>query len=111
MMWRRLALPVYWLALIAATHYPRVPIPGDVPNSDKILHFVAFALLALLFWLFLGARASIWRAALVLIPYSALDEYTQQFVGRDSNFPDWYADVAGIVAMLAVLEIRRRRRL
>jgi len=113
-MWIRIALPAYWIALLAATHYPRVPIPGELPNSDKAIHFVAFGSLAFLFWRFLAARtrhltaASVWIAAAVLIPYAALDEYTQQFVGRYTDLADWAANLAGIVCVLTALEARRR---
>jgi VanZ family protein len=110
----RIALPIYWVALIAATHYPRVPLPQDISNSDKIAHFGAFGLLAVLLWRFFATRAltnaSVWIAAAVLVPYAALDEYTQQFVGRHSDIADWIADVAGIVVVLAIVELRRRTR-
>jgi VanZ family protein len=113
-MWIRIALPVYWLALLAATHYPRVRIPGEIPSSDKMVHFAAFGILAFLFWRFMAARprpltaGSVWRAAAALTAYAALDEYTQQFVGRDTDLVDWFANMAGIACVLAVLEIRRR---
>ncbi len=113
-MWIRIALPVYWIALLAATHYPRVRIPGELPSSDKVVHFVAFGVLAALFWRFLAARprpvtaATVWIAALVLVLYATLDEYTQQFVGRYTDLADWVADLAGILCVLAALEIRRR---
>jgi VanZ family protein len=113
--WFRIALPVYWLALIVATHYPQVRLPDEIPQSDKIVHATAFGVLALLFWMFLKSRrplnaASVWIAALVLIPYAALDEYLQQFVGRDTDLMDWIADLIGIGCVLLVLELRRRSR-
>jgi VanZ family protein len=113
-MWIRIALPVYWIALFAATHYPRVPMPDEIPDSDKAIHFAAFGVLALLYWRFLAARgrpltaASVWIAALVLVAYATLDEYTQQFVGRYTDLADWIANLAGVLGVLAVLEIRRR---
>jgi VanZ family protein len=113
-MWIRVALPAYWIALFAATHYPRVPVPGELPHSDKALHFAAFGLLALLLWRRLAARdrpltaRSVWIAALVLGAYATLDEYTQQFVGRYSDLADWAANLAGIACVLAALELRRR---
>ncbi|HEY5927697.1 MAG TPA: VanZ family protein [Kofleriaceae bacterium] len=113
--WIRVALPVYWIALAAATHYPRVRVPDEIPKSDKVLHFSAFAILALLFWLLLAARkrtsaTTVWIAALVLIPYASLDEYTQRFVGRDSDYFDWIANLAGITCVLVAAEIHRRVR-
>jgi VanZ family protein len=112
--WRRVVLPVYWLALAVATHYPSVPVPRRVEHSDKVIHFGAFALLATFFWWFLEARReltsrTVWLIAAVLIPYSAVDEYTQQYFGRNVDLADWIANALGIACALALLEIRRRR--
>jgi VanZ family protein len=106
------ALPLYWIALFIATHYPRVRIPGEIPHSDKLIHFGAFGLLAVLFWRFVQARRPIgnrfvWVATTVLIPYAGLDEYLQQFFGRYTDFNDFIANTVGIVVALAVLETRR----
>ena len=115
-MWIRIGLPVYWLALFTATHYPRVGVPGEIPQSDKAIHFAAFGLLALLLWQRLATRGkplttgSVWIAAAVLVVYATLDEYTQQLVGRYTDLADWIANVAGILCVLAVLELRRRWR-
>jgi VanZ family protein len=106
----RIALPVYWLALFTATHYPRVPDPAQIPNGDKVLHFGAFAVLASLWWAFVrpvGGRG-VWLAAAVLIPYAALDEWLQQFTGRFTDPMDFVANAAGVAVALAVLEVRRR---
>jgi VanZ family protein len=116
MRWARatqIALPAYWLALFVATHYPRVPIPGEIPHGDKLVHFAAFGVLAFLFWHAVKARRPlghrfVWVAAAILIPYAALDEWLQQFVGRHTDPADLVANTAGIVAVLAVLELRRR---
>lgn len=111
----RIGLVAYWIALFASTHYPTVYVPVQISNTDKVLHFAAFGVLALLFWLWLSTRArpltpaSVWIAAAVLIPYATIDEFTQQFVGRHSDIADWLANVAGITCVLAALEIRRRR--
>ena len=116
MRWSRVALPVYWLALIGATHYPHVPIPGEIPQSDKVIHFGAFGLLAFLVWQVLATRtrpltsASVWVAALISMTYAIVDEYTQQFTGRYTDVADAVADLLGIMCVLTVLEIRRRIR-
>jgi VanZ family protein len=100
--------------LAAVTHYPKVRIPGE--DTDKVVHFVAFALLAVLFWMFFaaGKRAlAPWFvavAAVVLVAYASIDEYTQRFVGRDSNWTDWVANLAGIGVGLLGLELHRRLR-
>jgi len=107
------ALPAYWVLLFVATHYPRVRIPGELPHSDKLVHFTAFGLLAFLYWCFARAcrpldMRSAWVSGGVLIAYAALDEYLQQFFGRFTDLMDFVANTAGIVTVLAVLEAHRR---
>lgn len=110
----RIALPVYWAILFTLTHLPRVRIPGRIPQSDKIAHFVAYALLAWLLWHFVATFRRVMgaRTALLLWPvvavYGALDEWLQSFVGRDMDVRDWLADMAGATAVLALLAWRRR---
>jgi VanZ family protein len=106
----RVALPVYWALLAVATHYPRVRIPGEIPHSDKLVHFTAFGLLALLWWMFFRARGPrfVWTSAAILIPYAAVDEYTQQYFGRYTDLMDFIANTAGVVVVLAAVELRRR---
>ena len=111
----RIALPAYWVLLFAVTHYPRVPLPQELPSSDKVAHFTAFALLALLWWAFVRARRPlgprfVWISAGVLLVYAAFDEYVQQYFGRHTDIADFVANAAGIVTALAVLEVRRRLR-
>lgn len=109
------ALPAYWVALFVATHYPRVPLPTDIPHSDKLIHFTAFGLLAALWWWFARARKPlgprfVWFSAPILIVYAGLDEYLQQFFGRFTEVMDFVANTAGVVAVLVALELRRRWR-
>jgi VanZ family protein len=104
----RAALVVYWLILATATHVPS-DFPG-VPSDgwDKLVHFGAFAVLAVLL-------AAAWQATagprtmrhslsawIVMIGYAALDEWTQSFVGRDASLFDWLADACGAAAGLAI---------
>lgn len=113
--WERLwliALPVYWVALFVATHYPRVRIPGEIPHGDKLIHFAAFGLLALLFWAALRPRDGrfVAWALPVLVAYAGFDEWLQQFVGRFTDVMDFVANTAGIVTVLGALELHRRLR-
>jgi len=109
------ALPAYWILLFVATHAPAVRIPGEIPQSDKLVHFTAFGLLACLLWRFVRALRPIgdrfvWVSGAVLIVYAGIDEYLQQFVGRFTDVADFGANAAGIVCALTVLELRRRSR-
>jgi len=112
--WYRRILPAYWLFLFVATHLPRLQLGGP-PRSDIVAHLVAFGLLAFLYWRFaetfrrpLSGRF-VFQAAAVLLAYSTLDEYLQQFVGRTTAWSDWLANAAGVLGVLTVMEWRRRR--
>ena len=114
--WYRRALPVYWIVLFCATHYPTLGLPAPIPQSDKVAHFVAFGLLAFLFWKCVESfdrklsGRFVWVAFVVLGAYAALDEYLQQFVNRYTSLADWLADLAGVSVVLLALEVHRRRR-
>lgn len=112
--WYRHTLPAYWVFLFSVTHLPQLRPPVSLPESDKLAHFVAYALLAFLLWRFresFGRPVSssfIWLAAVGLVAFAAVDEYTQPFVGRDASWLDWVCDAAGVLSVLTVLEWRRR---
>lgn len=112
--WYRRVLPAYWIFVFCATHFPGLQLADRVPASDKLAHTVAFALLAFLFWRFLETfrrpltARFVGLAAVILTVYAALDEYTQQFVGRGTDPLDWLCNVAGMAAVLIFLEWRRR---
>lgn len=111
--WYLRVLPAYWVFLFCTTHFPRLQIDNAPPQSDKVLHFVAFGMLAFLFWRFFEAAGAIgpvfaWIATVVLVFYAGMDEYLQQFVGRSSDWEDFSADCMGILIVLFTLEFRRR---
>ena len=104
--WLTAALFVYvsWEALR--------PDPGGsaIEQLDKLLHFVAFATLAVSSALALQpGRRSNWAIAALLLLYGALIEIVQIYVpGRDASWLDLMADAAGIAAGLAVVTLLRR---
>ena len=114
--WRRWylrALPAYWVFLFLCTHFPQLRIPGAIPESDKLAHFIAYALLTFLFWRFCEAlRRPLphWFSLValgVLLAYAAVDESTQLLVGRSASVFDFLADACGVLAALGLLEWRR----
>lgn len=111
----RRALPAYWIFLFVATHFPKLRLPEAVPRSDKLAHFAAYALLALLFWKFFEANQRplsprfCWNALAVILVYAAVDEALQPLVGRSADVWDWICDVTGAAIALAALEWNRRR--
>jgi VanZ family protein len=114
--WYRRALPAYWIFLFCATHFPKAKLPGRIPKEDKLVHFVAFGLLAFLLWRCaesFGRKLSgrfVWMAFGGLGIYAAADEYLQGLPGinRSVSLLDWLADLAGIAAVLIAFEVRRR---
>lgn len=109
------ALVLYWLALFVATH-----LPGDTPmlptdSTDKVIHAVAYAVLAALVALawYATGRPIRWTyllaAGLVIVLYGALDEWTQIPVGRDGSVGDWVADVVGTAIGLALAALLLRQ--
>lgn len=113
--WYRRALPAYWIFLFCGTHFPKPLLPGRLPHEDKLAHFLAFAVLAFLLWRCAESLRRplswrfVWLGLVVLGCYAAIDEYLQRFVNRSVTLSDFLANLGGIVAVLLVLELRRRR--
>jgi len=109
---------IVWMTLIfVVSSIPRLSGEnfGMPLGSDKIAHFMEYAVLAFLFYR--GARGERWRiaipACLIVIvaglTIASVDEYHQRFVpGRDSNIIDWVTDAAGIV-IGTLIAMRRYR--
>ena len=84
-------------AAVAPAIFPCLAGGGaSLPNADKWMHGLAFAMLAI--W-FTGqyARSSYVRIAIMLLTYGLLIEVVQSFVPyRSAEFADLAADAAGI---------------
>jgi len=114
------ALAVAWAGFIfweSSQANPFPFLPHDIFTHDKLLHLVAYAVLAALaVAAFPRARlGAIGRviaiAALLAAGYGATDEWHQSYVpGRDADPWDWAADAVGAVggAAAAALLLRRR---
>jgi hypothetical protein len=89
-----------------------IPIPGVVYKaqvSDKALHFVAYVILVFLLWFALRPdskvnwrSAAVWGIILLLGCYSGIDEVLQGYVGRNCDIRDFSANMAGVLAGLAL---------
>lgn len=120
-----------FLVAFTATHLPPSKIPTAPWVSDKIEHGLGFAVLALATLLRFGPARSIVRntttsalenvptskphaptylgIAIFLAAYAAMDELTQPWVGRSSEWLDWLADLAGTAVGLGLGAVLFRR--
>lgn len=109
---RRWAVPAaVAIGIFVATSWPSPPAMPN--NSDKGVHFAAYALLgASVAW---AARTRTLRAlatcALAVSLLGAIDEWHQQFIpNRRMDLRDWVADTAGAVTGLFLVTALARRR-
>jgi VanZ family protein len=110
----KLAFVLFWLALFIATHVPTSPdlLPPD--GGDKLAHFGAYLVLAMLLataWELAGGvlmRRHLIFAWFAVLGYAAFDEVTQTLVGRDCEFWDWLADASGAaIGLFLFVQLRR----
>ena len=98
-------LIIYWLVLFVATTLPAERLPS-IGFTDKINHFIAYFVLAVLVNLtliyqrksrFLFERATVATIVICLF-YGAVDELHQMLVpGRFAETWDWVADAVGVI--------------
>ena len=110
-------LIVYWIILFIATSIPAQSIPS-FGVGDKVNHFLAYLILAILLYLTLSFQEKSMfakrNAALltiaVILPYGALDELHQMLVpGRSAEFLDWVADAVGAACgVLLILSLLKK---
>jgi VanZ family protein len=98
--------PVAWAAgIFLLSSLSKPPAPPDFPYSDKVVHVLLFAVLALLLrraFVHAGnlkTRSACWAAFALTILYGGFDEFHQAFVPhRSVEWLDWLADVMGAAA-------------
>lgn len=108
-----IALLLYWPAIFIATHIPRIPQwVGQVPVSDKTLHFLAYLFLVFLLWFAINPNRKVswrkpaaWWILFAVVWYGVMDEWLQMYVGRCADVRDFFADLAGAVTGLVLLTI------
>ncbi|MBN1796614.1 MAG: VanZ family protein [Sedimentisphaerales bacterium] len=105
------ALVLYWPVMFIATHIPTIPQwVGQIPLSDKTLHFFAYFFLCFLLWQAISPnrkvnwrKPSVWLILFVVVWYGIVDEWLQIYVGRHADVRDFFADLAGAVTALVIL--------
>lgn len=105
-------LGIYWIALFIATTLPTNKVPELFNNQDKLEHFLAYAVLAVLLTFALNIqnkfkvllKNAYLFSVLVIVVYGSIDELHQLFVpGRSCEFYDWCADfIGGIIGIYLV---------
>jgi len=97
-------LAIYWLAIFTGTHLPSLPRAVPTPN-DKMMHFTAYFILALLLCYTTNSARSFPRFAAIgatAMIYGVIDELSQAFIpSRTPDLLDYAADVAGIWMAIA----------
>jgi len=104
----RLVTAAYAVALVVATHIPRLKVSFDIATPlppDKFLHFVAYGMLGFLVGLLAAEKSHNWRRSFpyawaVIAVFALLDEATQPLFGRTAEPLDWIADLVGGAAGL-----------
>jgi VanZ family protein len=113
---RTLVWAICLLSAFVATHTPPPEKPAPMILNDKFLHFMGFCAIGVVtVWRIIspgsrlsGARFMGWLA--FLLAYAALDETTQQLVGRDCELGDWMADAMGAIVGMAICVMSARFR-
>jgi VanZ family protein len=105
-------LAIYWIILFAATTIPTDAVPQLFNAQDKLEHFSAYSILAVLLLLTLHFqqknrllnRRAILFTFIFLALYGAVDELHQYFIpGRYCDIYDWSADIiGGLLGLLLV---------
>jgi VanZ family protein len=111
-----LLLALAWMGWIFyLSHQPSVDIPSLFPYQDKVMHFVAYGVLATFLLGSLPAplpgygRTQVLLATGLASLYGISDEFHQSFVpGRQPDVLDWLADSAGaLVAAMLLAQLSR----
>jgi VanZ family protein len=103
----RVLLAVAVVASLVGALWPD-PSSDRVFKSDKVLHMVAFATLAVLA-AFSFPRTKIIKLVIWLSIFGALIELLQglPIIGRDADAMDWLADTAAVVVVLSIFHLAR----
>ncbi len=98
---------VWVICVCMDIHYsltPTIPIPLTFDNSDKILHFLTYGLLAALPGLFcVSIRRFVLFVLFVIMLGTALEIRQYFVVGRDFSFLDMSANNLGALVSLVII--------
>ncbi len=109
---------VVWLvctiALLVATHWPRLVLPGGpIMRMDLVIHFFVFSVWTLLFYhsgLIAAKQCPIRRVvwtAMIAIGFACFDELTQPMFSRSADVTDLGADIGGVIVVCVAIVVVR----
>tara|TARA_A100000171_G_scaffold49507_1_gene58746 strand:+ start:1124 stop:1534 length:411 start_codon:yes stop_codon:yes gene_type:complete len=107
----------FTVALLVATHWPGLYIPGPFSRTDLIVHAGVFCVWT---WLFYGSgfilggrvcpcgtRRLIWTAVIGMC-FAVFDETTQPLFRRVFDLWDLIADIVGVLLAVGLIALSRR---
>ncbi|MFG0294559.1 MAG: VanZ family protein [Maioricimonas sp. JB045] len=115
---RRWLTVAYGIALFTVMHVPLPETPPVIPGLDKLVHFGAYAVRAVLLatWPMQAegddgaarrSQAGLGLLAVLIALYAGIDELLQGPVGRTPDLLDWFADICGAGAGLMTVFVCR----
>ena len=99
----------FWIVLViwfVLSHTPADQLPEDPIVSDKLIHFMAYLLIALLraFSISRPYKLSFnWLTPLIV--FAAFDEWSQGFFQRFPSFADFAFDLLGILIAALIFRV------
>lgn len=97
---------IFAAALIATMLWPLTALPPTPEGSDKLVHLLAFAVLALPFAI--SGRFGLLSVFLCTSAFGGFIEIIQPSFNRSSEFNDWVADTIGALLGVACSFAYRR---
>ena len=108
-------LIAYCCLIFMLSSQSKLPMPMLFSAEDKLIHALAYALMALLAWISFSREKRPLKIVFIISVlfcslYGLSDEWHQSFVlGRDASLGDWLADTTGAVLMATVIFHRSLR--
>ncbi len=102
-----LAAVLSTVILFVLTHIPHSYLPQGMIYNDKLMHYIAYSVVSFLYGISFSPNGRKGLLGLLIVAVmvsilAAIDEYTQQFFGRNTDIQDFYADLYGVATGIGV---------
>jgi len=96
-----LAAVLTTVVVLVLTHIPNSALPHRFIFDDKMMHYVAYSVISLLYGISFSPNGYKGLLGLLIVAVgvgilAAIDEYSQQYFGRNTELQDYYADLYGV---------------